>query len=213
MLLVRRKENYFCLYSGFSLTFFLSSVFFRRMPAFRYFARIRGGGLVHGCPVCYTPMCFSQDVQMIDDTYIVVSTLRAINIARVEAEEAFCVCGRYIGQLDGDTFFFHQPVRLNVAATAEDLPNGVERDWHYVPNDFRSPIWGCICCRRVIGTGFEFLHHYCLPVSLVNVVEGTDRRRIQCVCGCYIGYRHRSCILLGDFVQLNSAVTGSAFTL
>lgn len=179
-----------------------------RMPLFRYFARIRAGGIVYGCSVCYNPICFREDVQVFDDLYLAVSTLRAVNVVRVELDEAFCLCGRYIGQVDGDTFYLHCPTRLTVGVNEAEQNNGVEREWCYAPGSYRFPIWGCGCCSRVIGTDFEFLHHYCFPISLVNVVESDiDRRTIRCICGCYIGYRHRGYVLIGEILQLNSNVT------
>lgn len=173
---------------------------------FRYFARIREGGVVYGCAICFSPICFARDVQVLDDLYLCASTLSVVNVAKIEADEAFCLCGRYIGQLDGETFYLHRPSRLNVGPTNDmDQDNDTNHEWGYAPGNYRFPIWGCVCCRRVIGTGFEFLHHYCLPISLANAVETeNDRRTIQCVCGCYLGYRHRGYVLIGEIIQLNA---------
>lgn len=174
------------------------------MSLFRYFAHFLNGGEIYGCTICYNPICFAQDAWSVDDLYLSVKTLNAVNISRIENDEASCICGRRIGQIDGDTLYIYRPIRLSVPPSNMEPRNGVVREWCFPPGNYNFPIWGCVCCQRSLGTGYEFLHHYCLPVSLINSVElDTDRNNIRCVCGCYVGYRHRGYILVGEIVQLN----------
>lgn len=43
-----------------------------------------------------------------------------MNISRVGAGEAFCLCGNFIGQVDGGLFYFHHPIRLSIPANSVD---------------------------------------------------------------------------------------------
>lgn len=160
---------------------------------------------VYACPTCCVPLCFQDEVQTIYSSYVRVNLLHVVNILKVVDSEAFCILDHFIGRMDGDSLFLYRPVRLTVAPRADAIDGAHPREWVHSRGTTLLPVWGCICCRRPIGVGYDFMLHFAQPIALVNAAQcSTDSNVIRCVCGCYLGYYYRNYVLIGEITELTS---------
>lgn len=160
---------------------------------------------VFACSTCCVPLCYQDDAQTIYSTYVRLNLLHVVNILKVVDSEAYCLLDHFIGRTDGDSLFLYRPVRLIVAPRADAVDEAYPREWVHSRGASPLPVWGCNCCRRPVGVGYEFICHLAQPVSFVNAVQcSTDQNVIRCICGCYLGYRYRNYILVGEIIELTS---------
>lgn len=172
---------------------------------FRWVPRTTGCTGVFACSVCCVPLCYQEDVQVVYSTYVRLHMLHVVNVLRVTDGEAFCLLDHFVGRVDGDNLFLYRPTRLAVAPRTDAVDGVYPREWAYSRGASLLPVWGCVCCRRPIGVGYEYVYHFAQPISFVNVAQcTTDPNIIRCLCGCYIGFRYRQYVLVGDVLELTA---------